>query len=222
MNGKTLRRTMAIGIAALGFLGLVNPRASAGVTWVLRPVQVPYTYYVWETQTRYRTVRQPVTRTRYRWDRVEEVTYKTLRDWGRIEWTDEHGCKHVRYGWRSTRVPKKTYRWVRVPYEEVICEEVREPYTVRVRVARTGHREETRWVAVRTAAPSVTLSVGTDRRRPPARQPRPVKVVRPVYRAGHQSGKAVPSPTLRSKPRVIPKQSGGRSPHTVVASRGRR
>jgi len=141
MRRGVATKLLAIAVLAATFIGFAETTASAGVKkWIRKHVKVPYTYYEWETQTRYRTVRRPVTRTYYRTERRLVTTYVSEYRWVPVHYRGPHGRMRTRYVWQEVRVPRQTYRMVRVPYQETRYELVREPYTVRVRVAKRGHR----------------------------------------------------------------------------------
>ena len=134
-------KVLAMALLAATFVGFTQTTASAGIKkWIRKHVKVPFTYYEWETQTRYRTVRRPVTRTYYRTERRLVTTYVSEFRWVPVRYRGRRGRMRTRYVWREVRVPRQTYRWVRVPYQRTRYELVREPYTVRVRVAKTGYR----------------------------------------------------------------------------------
>ena len=101
----------------------VNPRDFVPRT-SLTKVKVRYTYYVWETRTRYRWVTKPVTTTSYRTE--WRTTRERYRDW--------RGRWRIRY----RRKP------VRVPFRKTVYKKVRQRYTVRIRVKKTGYRYEYR------------------------------------------------------------------------------
>ena len=63
MNGSRMTRNVAMFALMLIGLSFAGQAAFAGFKWVVREVRVPYTYYAYETQTRYRTVRRRVVRT---------------------------------------------------------------------------------------------------------------------------------------------------------------
>ena len=164
MNGKG--RTIVIGLVLVALLASLGATASAATRYVERTVRVPYTYYEWETVTRYRTVRRAVTRTRYRLERRVETTYETRRRpiaRSRVRFWGIFGRGRI---FVEVRVPVETVVTVRVPYEETVYEDVEEPYTERIRVERTGYRLVTRRVAVQIPAPHVSISFGHRRSRP--------------------------------------------------------
>lgn len=180
MNGKG--RTIVIGFVLATMLAALGGTASAAVTYVVRIVRVPYQYYEWETVTRYRTVRRPVTRTFYRTERRVVTTYETRR---RLVTRS-----HIRIGgifgrgrvWVDVRVPVETIEYVRVPYERIVYEEVQVAYTERIRVQRIGYRTERRRVAVEIATPRFSISFGHHSR--PRRLARPAHKIVRVARRG--------------------------------------
>lgn len=90
----------------------------------LTKVKVPYTYYVWETRTSYRLVTKPVTTTSYRYE--WRTTQERYRDW--------------RGQWKM----KRQRKLVKVPFKKTVYKKVRQQYTDRVRVKKTGYRYEYR------------------------------------------------------------------------------
>jgi hypothetical protein len=156
MNGTKVLK-LALAAAVVGAIGLAGGRALADVKWVETTVRVPYTYYAWETQTQYQSVQRPVTVTRYRMEQQLVTTMALQKRLIAEEYRDAYGYKHTRYRWETTEIPVQEYRWVRVAYTETVMQWVTEPYTVRVRVERTGYRSETRVVAVRSWEPRITV-----------------------------------------------------------------
>ena len=162
MNGSRMRRNVAVFALMLVGLSLASQAAFAGFKWVVREVRVPYTYYAYETQTRYRTVRRRVVRTEYRTEQRSVVEYTRERKLVEEPYFDIWGVRRVRYVWKTIRVPHEVWRTVRVPVETVAYETVREPYTVRVKVAHTRYRTEHHRVAVRIGSPSFSVSLGAN------------------------------------------------------------
>ena len=165
MNGRTWTSLALIGAMTLGCLGLSQRPASADTKWAIRVGNAPQTYYVWETETRYRTVRRAVEHTYYRTERRAFTEY-------RLEWRSvlEHyrgrfGRPRTRQVRRQVRVPYTVYRDVRVPYTRTTYEWVREPYTVRRRVLKTAPPSNGSQVAVSVASGhwGFSLSSGGDR-----------------------------------------------------------
>ena len=99
-------------------------RQQRQVTPSLTKVKVPYTYYVWETRTSYRLVTKPVTTTSYRYE--WRTTQERYRDW--------------RGQWKM----KRQRKLVKVPFKKTVYKKVRQQYTDRVRVKKTGYRYEYR------------------------------------------------------------------------------
>ena len=136
-------------IVILGSLFITAQRAQADSEWVKKIVSVPYTYYDYETQTRYRLVRKAFTVTEYRHERRAVTTYRYERQRVAVEVpTGRCGVTRIKHVWKDVKVPETTYETIRVPYEKTVYKTVREPYYVRVRVARTGYRSEAQWVKV--------------------------------------------------------------------------
>ena len=185
MSGKKAIRMMVILASVVVLAGFAARRASGAVTWVQRTERVPYTYYVWEEQTRCRTVRKAVTQVYYRTEQQRVTRYRTERKLVKEWYYDLWGDLRSRYVWQTVRIPYETYCSVRVPCTRVVYERVEEPYTVRVRVAKAGFRLETKMVAVRSCAPtfSLSLSFGSSSRRRPvvaARRPTVIRRARPA------------------------------------------
>ena len=190
MNAKG--RMMVVGLMLATMMAAFGGKASAAVKYVERVVRVPYTYYEWETVTKYRTVRQPVTKTFYRTERRVVTTYETRRKRvarSRVRFRGVFGRGHI---WIDVQVPIEVVAHVRVPYEEVVYEEVEVAYTERVRVERIGYRSETRWVAVEIATPHLSISFG-HRSRPHRPKPPTRKTVHKTKRVVHTPGAARPT-----------------------------
>ena len=128
---------------------LTGQRAQGATKWVKKIVSVPYTYYEYETQTRYRLVRKAFTVTEYRYETRAVTTYRYERQRVAVEVPGRcHGVTRIKYVWKDVKVPETTYETVRVPYQKTVYKTVSEPYYVRVRVERTGYRDEVQWVKV--------------------------------------------------------------------------
>jgi len=176
MKGMTLARTVAILASAMVFAGTAGT-ALAASRYIRKVVRVPYTYYAWETQTRYRTVRKPVRELTYRWEQRAVTTYHTESRWAAELYFDANGHAHTRSVLRPVRVPRVGYETVRVPVWTMRYKLVREPYTVRTRVKKTGYRTRTKLVR----APQPRRRVTTTHH--PKRNPRPVsRTARPTTR----------------------------------------
>jgi len=220
MNGKWAILTVAA-VVALGWTTFAVEDASASTRWELRAVSVPYTYYVYETRTLYRTETQPVTETRYRTERQVETTYTT--EWERVKVTyyDIFGHKQTRYDWRKVQVPRETVRYVQVPYTHTTYVQVQVPYTERIRVARTGHRTEMRQVQIVVGGSSwsfgFSIGSGLSHSRPRVIRPvvvrRPTvvrpRVIRPVVTRRHVPAKRVVVPRRPAR-RSVPTRTAGR------------
>ena len=183
MNGKG--RTIVFGFVLVAMLAAFGGTASAAITYVEKIVRVPYRYYEWETVTRYRAVRRPVTRTFYRVERRVVTTFETRRRLvtrPQIHFWGNFGRGRV---WVEVRVPIKTVEYVRVPYERIVYEEVEVPYTERIRVERIGYRTERRRVAVEIATRHFSITLGHQSRPPRPSRPtrRTVRKPRQVVRA---------------------------------------
>jgi len=183
MNGKG--RTIVVGLVLVTMMAAFGGTASAAVTYVEKMVRVPYKYYEWQTVTKYRTVRQPVTRTFYRIERRVVTTYETRRRLvtrPQIHFWGGFGQGHV---WIEVRVPIETVEYVRVPYEKIVYEEVEESYTERIRVRRIGYRMEKRWVAVEITTPHFSVTFGHHPHLPAPKPPtcRTVRKTKQVVRA---------------------------------------
>lgn len=207
MNAKG--RMMVVGLVLAAMMAAFGGTASAAVRYVEKVVRVPYRYYEWETVTKYRTVRQPVTKTFYRTERRVVTTYETRRQ--------RAGQGHVRFWgifgrgriWVEVRIPVETVEFVRVPYEEVVYEEVEVPYTERIRVERIGYRNETRRVAVEIAAPHFSVTFG-HHSPPPRPKPPTHKTVEKTKRVVQAPGAAHPTVLKTRTERVTSRPwSGG-------------
>jgi hypothetical protein len=161
MNGRRITLNIAMVAGMMLALGFAGRTASAGVRWVLQEVRVPYTYYTYETETRYRTVTRRVVRTEYRTERRREIEYITERRLVEEPYIGIHGRRRIRQVWKTVRIPQEVWKTVRVPVEVVSYETVREPYTVQVRVAHTGYRVEHHRVAVQVGSPKFSVTLGT-------------------------------------------------------------
>ncbi|MCK5114199.1 MAG: hypothetical protein KAR11_05490 [Phycisphaerae bacterium] len=149
MKRTTLQYGIMFLVLIAGFLFITEQRAEASTKWVKKVVSVPYTYYDYETQIRYRTVRKAFTVIEYRYERRAVTTYRYERQRVAIERPGRRrGVTKIRYVWKDVEVPVTTYERVRVPYERTVYRTVREAYKVRVRVKRTGYRNEVQWVKV--------------------------------------------------------------------------
>ena len=143
-------------ILILGCLLITGQRAEAATKWVQKTVSVPYTYYEYETQTRYRLVRKAFTVTEYLYERRAVTTYRYERQRVAVFCCTYRGLDRFKYVWKDVRVPETTYETVRVPYQRTVYKTIREPYLVRVRVERTGYRNEVQWVKVYVPARKFT------------------------------------------------------------------
>lgn len=133
-----------------GCLFVTGQHAQADIRWEKKIVSVPYTYYEYETQTRYQLVQKAVTVMDYRYERRAVTTYRYERRRVAVEIPSRRrGVTRVRYVWKNVRVPETTYETIRVPCEKTVYKTVRRPYRLRVRVERTGYRSEAQWVKVR-------------------------------------------------------------------------
>ncbi len=199
MNGK--RRMIVIGLVLATMMAAFGGTASAAVRYVQRVVRVPYRYYEWETVTKHRTVSRPVTKTLYRTERRVVTTYETRRRRvarSHVRFRGVFGRGHI---WIDVRIPIETVEYVRVPYEEVVYEEVEVAYTDRVRVERIGYRNETRWVAIE-------ISFG--HHRPYRPRPPKHKTVEKTKRVVHTPGAARPTVYKTKTKRVTSRPwSGG-------------
>jgi len=199
MKGKTLTRLAVLAAMVLGFLGLSQGTASAGFRWAIRTVRAPYTYYDWETQTRYRTVRKAVERTYYRTERRAVTEYRY--QWKQVpeRYRDRAGHLRTRRVRKQVRVPYTVYRNVQVPYTKTVYEWVTEPYTVRVRVLKTGYRAATRRVAVSVGSGGwgVTWSAGGGSQ---------FSARLGSKRHGRHGGRPAPRPARRPAPRRAPRR----------------
>jgi hypothetical protein len=162
MNGSRMTRNVAMFAMMLIGLSFAGQAAFAGFKWVVREVRVPYTYYAYETRTRHRTVTRRVVHTTYRTEQRSTIEYARERKLVEEPYFDIWGVRRVRYVWTTVRTPHEVWRTVRIPVETVRYETCREPYTVRVRVARTGYRTERKRVAVRIGSPKFSISLGTN------------------------------------------------------------
>ncbi len=154
---KTARRwrnLVVAGMALAVVMAGAAQSARAGWTYVNKTVRVPYTYYVWETQTRYRTVMRPVEHVVYREEVRAYTTYEEDGRFGVRSYFDSGGNWSIGLSLRPAKVAVTRYRTVRVPVVTTRYEEVREPYTVRVRVQKTGYREVIERVRVWQPAPA--------------------------------------------------------------------
>ena len=136
-------------VVMLGCLFSTGQQAQAGTKWVEKIVSVSYTYYEYETQTRYRLVQKAFIVTEYRYERRDVTTYRYEQQRVAVEMpSHRHGISLIKYVWKDVKVPYTTSEMVRVPYEKTVYKTVSEPYHVRVRVEKTGYRSEVQWVKV--------------------------------------------------------------------------
>ncbi|MFW6107586.1 MAG: hypothetical protein ACOC70_00165 [bacterium] len=159
MKSLRLAQVTAV-LAVLGFLAVpartVSAKGSASIS-----VRVPYTYYVWETRTHYRSVRRAVEVCEYRLEKRETTDYVTRRRWVEETYFDEDADEFkTRLVLKVIREPVTTVEYVRVPVYRTVYRTVREPYTVRIRVARRGWRASRRPPIVRSSRRRVPSSRG--------------------------------------------------------------
>jgi len=159
MNALRTARAMVLAALTVALSGFLAGSASGAAGLEIRAGRIPYRYHVWEEVTKYRYVRRPVTKTFYRTERRLVTTYETVRRRELVRRRGPRGRWITKYVWREVRVPRRTWRTVKVSYERTVIEVVREPYTVRTRVERIGYRPA-RSVAVAVSTPHFSISWG--------------------------------------------------------------